>query len=48
LCESEPDRVVQLLDDIAERPRDAQDDDLTHGMAFDRWSLRGRVAFGPA
>jgi hypothetical protein len=32
LCQSEPDRVVQLLDDIAEGTRDVQDDDLTYGM----------------
>jgi hypothetical protein len=40
--------VVQLLDDIAEGAGDTQDDDLTHSVTFDRRSLRGRVAFGPA
>jgi hypothetical protein len=40
--------VVQLLDDIAERPRDFKDDDLTDGVALDRRSLPGRFAFGSA
>jgi len=40
LCQSESDRVIQLLDDITEGTRDVEDDDLPHGMRGDRRPLR--------
>jgi hypothetical protein len=35
LGQSEPDRVIQVLDHIAEMTCDTQDDDLTNGMCVD-------------